>query len=202
MIWPVGSNIGFHDTTAKTCPRHLNKVQCTINKVQCLKHLKVLCPWHHKSSLCRFQFLCHCHTSILRVLTSGTGIAGFFTHSGLTSLGKNRSWASSSLPMSPDVSWAEPLNTIYCLLCACDGMAHCWIAFWALVMVQHIARVGLSATLLKSYICCCSFMKRNHFLYDFVVGHQLANLLLTVDVVCLPPAIGPTLGANFCCHRL
>ena len=24
---------------------------CTIKKVQCLDHLKVLCPWHHKSSL-------------------------------------------------------------------------------------------------------------------------------------------------------
>ena len=48
-------------------------------------------------------------------------------------------------------------------------------------------------------------MKRNHFLYDFVVGCQLADLLLA-DVVLLPPAIGPTLGASFVlqalCHPL
>ena len=64
-------------------------------------------------------------------------------------------------------------------------------------MVQHTAGVGLLAALQKSYICCCSFAKRNHFSYNFAVSHQPADLLLTVDVVCLPPAIGPTLGANF-----
>ena len=124
-------------------------------------------------------------------------MTGFFTHSGLTSLGENWSWASSSLPMSPDVSWVEPSNAMYCLLSTCDGTAHCWMAFGVLVMVQHIAGVGLSATLLKSYIRCCSFTKRNHFSYNFAVSRRQANLLLTDDVVCLPPAIGPTLGANF-----
>ena len=73
-------------------------------------------------------------------------------------------------------------------------------------MVQHTAGVGLSATLQKSYVCCCSFMKRNHFSYDFVVSHWAANLLLTGAVVCLPPTIGPTLGTNFVvaglCHPL
>ena len=105
--------------------------------------------------------------------------------------------ASASQPTSPDVSWAEPLSAMYGLLCACDGVVHCWITFVALVMVQHTAGVGLSAALQKLYICCCSFVKRNHFSYDFVVGHQPADLLVTDDVVCLPPAIGPTLGANF-----
>ena len=115
-------------------------------------------------------------------------------HSLRASLGENQSWASASLPMSPDVSWAEPLNAMYCLLCTCDGMAHCWIAFGVLVMVQCIAGVGLSAALLKLYIHC--------FSYDFMVGRWLANLLLTDDVMHLPPAIGPTLGANFHCRRL
>ena len=47
-------------------------------------------------------------------------------------------------------------------------------------MVQHTAGVGLSAALQKSYVRCCSFMKRNRFLYNFVVSRWLANLLLTV----------------------
>ena len=50
------------------------------------------------------------------------------------------------------------------------------------------------------------FVKRNHFSYNFLVSHQPANLLLTDDVVLLPPAIGPTLGASFVlwalCHPL
>ena len=50
-------------------------------------------------------------------------------------LGENQSSASLSQPMSPDVSWAEPLSIMYCLLCTCDGVAHCCIAFEALVMV-------------------------------------------------------------------
>ena len=100
---------------------------CTIKKGRCLEHLKVLCPWHHKSSLCRFQFLCHHHTSVFGVLTSGIGMTGFFTHSGLTSLGENWSWASSSLPTSPDVCWAEPSSTMYGLLCTGDGKVHCWL---------------------------------------------------------------------------
>ena len=63
-------------------------------------------------------------------------------------------------------------------------------------MVQHTGGIGLSAALQKSYVHCCSFTKRNHFSYDFVVSHWPADLLLTDDV-SLPPAIGPTLGANF-----
>ena len=85
---------------------------------------------------------------------------------------------------------------MYGLLCTCDGVAHCWIAFGVLVMVQCTAGVSLLATLQKLYICCCSFVKRNHFSYDFAVSRWPANLLLT-DEVSLPPAIGPTLGANF-----
>ena len=96
----------------------------------------------------------------------------------------------------PCFNWAEPPNAVLlsvhwwwygtllnCLLSTCDGAAHC--------------QVGLSVTLLKSYIRCCSFVKRNYFLYNFAVGHWVADLLLTVDVASLPPAIGPTLGANF-----
>ena len=64
-------------------------------------------------------------------------------------------------------------------------------------MEQHTAGVSLLAALQKSYVRCCSFTKRNHFLYDFAVGCRLADLLLTLNVVCLPPAIGTTLGANF-----
>ena len=203
----MASNVGFCDTTAEKCPRHLKfSALCTINKVRCLEHLKVPCPWYDKSSLHSFQFLCHCCTLVFGVLTSGTGMTGFLTHSGLTSLSKDWSWASSSLPMSPDVSWAEPLSMMYCLLCTCDGMEHCCIAFGVLVMVQHTARFGLSAVLLKSYICCCFFTKRNRFLYDFAVGHWPADLLLTGVLVCLPPTIGPTLGTNFVvaglCHPL
>ena len=37
----------------------------------------------------------------------------------------------------------------------CDGGAHCCIAFLALVMVEHIVYVSLSAALLKSYVCWC-----------------------------------------------
>ena len=86
-----------------------------------------------------FQFLCHCHPSVFGVLTSGTGITGFFTSSGLTSFSKNCLQASLSLPMPPDVIWAEPPNAVLlsvcwwwygtlldCLLSTCDGMAHCW----------------------------------------------------------------------------
>ena len=140
------------------------------------------------------------------MLTSGTGITGLLTHSGLTSLSKNQSWASSSLPTSPDVNWAEPSSTMYCLLCAFDGTVHCCIAFEVLVMVQCTARVSLLAALLKSYVCCCSFAKRNCFSYNFLVSCRPADLLLTGDVVCLPPTIGPTLGTNFVvaglCHPL
>ena len=64
-------------------------------------------------------------------------------------------------------------------------------------MVQCTGGIGLLAALQKSYFHCCSFAERNHFSYDFSVRCQLADLLPTDDVVCLPPAIGPTLGTNF-----
>ena len=199
MIWPVGSNIGFHDTTAKKCPKHFDKVQCTMHyqlssMPQASESSVPLAPQKFTA-----QFSVHLSPLhlVFGVLTSGTGITGFLTHSGLTSLSENRSWASSSQPTSPDVSWAEPLSTMYCLLCTCDSAAHCCIAFEVLVMVQHTARVGLLAILLKSYICCCFLAKRNRFSYNFLVGHQPADLLLTGVLVCLPPTIGPTLGANF-----
>ena len=66
-----------------------------------------------------------------------------------------------------------------------------------LVMAKGIVWVGLSAALLKSYICCYYFIEINRFLYDFAVGHRAADLLLLLMIVSLPPAIGPTLGANF-----
>ena len=51
-----------------------------------------------------------------------------------------------------------------------------------------------------------NFAKRTHFSYNFAVGHWPADLLLTDNVVLLPPAIGPALGANFVlwalCHPL
>ena len=67
-------------------------------------------------------------------LTSETGMTRFFTHLGLVSLSENQSQASSSLPTSPDVCWAEPSSAMYGLLCTCDGMVHCSIAFEVLVM--------------------------------------------------------------------
>ena len=67
----------------------------------------------------------------------------------------------------------------------------------ALVMAERIVWVGLSATLLKSYVCCYYFIEINRFLYDFVVGRWAADLLLLLMIVSLPPAIGPTLGTNF-----
>ena len=71
------------------------------------------------------------------------------------------------------------------ICCApCDGVAHCWSQ-----PVGHLVKVV--------WLLLLSCKKKSpHFLYDFVVGHQPANLLLT-DVVPLPPAIGPTLGTSF-----
>ena len=77
-------------------------------------------------------------------------------------------------------------GAVHCwfIFCApCDGAAHCWS--WP---VGHLVKVIWSLLF---------FFKRNHFSYDFAVGHWPANLLLTDDVVLLPPAIGPTLGASF-----
>ena len=82
-------------------------------------------------------------------------------------------------------------------LCTCDGGVHHCIAFLALVMAECIVWVGRSATQAKSYIHCCNFAEINQFLYDFAVGRWVADPLVTVDDMSLPPAIGPTLGANF-----
>ena len=67
----------------------------------------------------------------------------------------------------------------------------------ALVMAERIVWVGLSAALLKLYICCYYFTTINRFLYNFAVSHRVANLLLLLMIASLPPAIGPTLGASF-----
>ena len=109
-------------------------------------------------------------------------------------LGKNHSLASLSLPTSPGVCWAEPPSTMCCLLCTGDGKVHCWLP---LEHLQWYSMLLGSAALQKLYIHCYSLTKRNHFSYNFAVSCCPANLLLTVNVVCLPPAIGPTLGTNF-----
>ena len=69
-------------------------------------------------------------------------------------------------------------------------------------MAEHIAWVGLSATLLKSYVRCSYLAEINRFLYDFAVGRRAADLLLLMMVASLPPAIGPTLGASFRLSRV
>ena len=84
-----------------------------------------------------------------------------------------------------------------CHLCACNGRAHCRIAFQVLVMVEHIVWVGLSAALPKSYICCCSFTEINRFLYNFAVGHQVADLLHTVDDYVPATSHRPHIGHQF-----
>ena len=71
-----------------------------------------------------------------------------------------------------------------------------------LVMAEHIVWVGLSAALLKSYIRCYYFIKINLFLYNFAVGHRVADLLLLLMIASLPPAIGPTLGTSFRLSRV
>ena len=68
------------------------------------------------------------------------------------------------------------------------------------VMAEYIVWVGLSAALLKSYVCCYYFVEINRFLYNFTVGCWVANLLLLM-IVSLPPAIGPTLGTSFWLSR-
>ena len=65
------------------------------------------------------------------------------------------------------------------------------------VMAERIVWVGLSAALLKSYVHCYYFVEVNRFLYNFAVGRQVADLLLLLMIVSLPPVIGPTLGTNF-----
>ena len=83
-------------------------------------------------------------------------------------------------------------------LCTCDGGAHCCIAFLVLVMVECIVGVGLLAALPKSYVCWCSFVEINHvFCMNFQSAIRQPTCCLLSMVMSLPPAIGPTLGANF-----
>ena len=84
-----------------------------------------------------------------------------------------------------------------CHLCTCDGRVHCWIAFIALVMVEHFIWVGLSAALPKSYVHCCSFAEINCFLYDFAVCRRAAELLLTVDDYISATSHRPHIGHQF-----
>ena len=86
-------------------------------------------------------------------------------------------------------------------LCTCDGGAHCCIAFLALVMVECIVWVGLSATLPKSYVRWCSFAEINQFLYDFAVGRRAADLLLAVNDYVSATSHRPHIGCQFFgCH--
>ena len=97
-------------------------------------------------------------------------------------------------PTYPIVSWAELPNA---LLCACEGRAHCCIAFLVLVIVERIVWVCLSAALPKSYGHCCSFVEINQFLYDFAVGHRVANLLLADDDYVSATSHRPHIGCQF-----
>ena len=101
-----------------------------------------------------------------------------------------------------DVIWAEPLSTQQIVLVLCNGTAYCRLVFLCLVMVQWTAGIGLSSILAKLYSHCCFLMERNHFLYNFAVGLRPADPLLADVTMPLSPAIGPTLGASFCCCRL
>ena len=205
------SNVSHGGTSALKCPRHYTQFSapCTISIVQYLKHFnKVLCPWHHKSSLCSMIScsvpLSPLHPLSVSVQTSGTGMKGFLSLSGLISFGENRSWASASQPTSPDVSWAEPLSTWHCLVCT---------LWWCGALLDYLLYTLWWCSTLLELACwppCEScmvtyFVKRNHFSYDFVVNHQPADLLFA-DVVLLPPTIGPTLCASFVswalCHPL
>ena len=82
-------------------------------------------------------------------------------------------------------------------LCTCDGGAHCCIAFLALVMVEHIVWVSLSAALPKLYICWCSFAEIKRFSYDFLVSHQVADLLLAVNDYVSATSHRPHIGHQF-----
>ena len=64
-------------------------------------------------------------------------------------------------------------------------------------MAEHIVWIGRSAAQAKPYVHCCYFAEINRFLYDFAVGRRAADSLVTAVDMSLPPAIGPTLGANF-----
>ena len=73
-------------------------------------------------------------------------------------------------------------------------------------MVQCTAGLGCWPPCKSCMVAAVFFTKRNHFSYDFAVSRWPADLLLTDEVVLLPPAIGPTLGASFVlwalCHHL
>ena len=91
---------------------------------------------------------------------------------------------------------------VFCVLC--DGAVHCWFIFC--VPCDGAAHCWGRPPCESHMAAAVILAKRNHFLYDFAVDCQLADLLLTDEVVLLPPAIGPTLGASFVlqalCHPL
>ena len=95
---------------------------------------------------------------------------------------------------------------VFCALC--DGAVHCWFIFCACLVMVQCTLLGLACWLpCESHMATAVILaKRNHVSYDFAVGHWSADLLLTDDVVLLPPAIGPTLGTSFVlwalCHPL
>ena len=161
--------------------------QCTFNRVRCPWHLKVPCPWHYNFSLCRFSSHHRCHTSVFGVLTFQMGIAGSLTSLGLVSLSKDQFLlvpSSLVLNQCPPMLAGQSFPTLP-LLCACDGGVHCCIACYCSTCDGGVhCWVGLLATQAKLYIRWCYFVEINRFLYDFVVGHQVANLLLA-DVDCV-----------------
>ena len=177
--------------------------QCTFNRVRCPGHLKVPCPWHYGWLLLSIWVHCHCHPSIFGVLISGTGTAGFLMSSGQISLSKDLFLqVSSSLDHNQHPLLLAGQSVLMPLhLYACDGGVYHCIAFLALVMVECIVWVGLSAALPKSYVCWYSFAEINRFLYNFSVGHWAANLLLAVDDYVSATSHRPHIGCQFFgCH--
>ena len=64
-LWDPMSVMVVHQPESAPGSHTKFSTPCTISIVQCLEHLnKVLCPWHHKSSLCSmlFWYPCHCRT--------------------------------------------------------------------------------------------------------------------------------------------
>ena len=161
---------------------------CTISTVQCLEH--------HKSSLCSMLFWYPCHHCTFYHLVSGLlgqGWKGSSLAQGWLPSERTGSGPQHHHQCPPNLSWAEPLSTWHGLLCA---------LWWCSALLGLACWLPCESCMAAAVILA----KRNHFSYDFAVGCQPANLLLTDDVVLLPPAIGPTLGASFelwaLCHPL
>ena len=162
--------------------------QCTCNRVQCPRHLKVPCPWHYGWLLHSIRVHCHCHPSIFGVLASGTGTAGFLMSSGQISLSKDQFLqVSSSLDhnqrplLLAGQTFLMPLH-----LCACDGGAHHCIAFCSTCDGRaHCLGQPIGCPAKVVHVRWCSFAEINHFSYDFSVGHWAADLLLAVNDLCL-----------------